>query len=165
MHTQLRHAFRQQRLRNRRPDTVRTELQDTAARNAGEPAPKTCGEAGTIRVVADPSPVTQHLEARLRAGEEAALAPWRRLDSQFHRTLVPACDWRTLMATHAAIFDRYQRHRNLTLGFRGNIASHGHEALRGCALSRDAATAREALTRNILGDVDHDIAGALCEVG
>jgi len=90
VHTQLRHAFRQQRLRHRRPGTVRTELQDTAARNAGEPAPKTFGEAGIIRVVADPSPVTQHLEARIRAGEEAALAPWRRLRNSIARSFRPA---------------------------------------------------------------------------
>jgi DNA-binding GntR family transcriptional regulator len=102
------------------------------------------------------------METRLRAGEAAALAPWRRLDSQFHRMLVSACGSRTLMATHAAIFDRYQRYQNLALGFRGDIASREHDGLRDCALARDSVAAREILTRHILGGVDHALAsGAL----
>jgi DNA-binding GntR family transcriptional regulator len=99
------------------------------------------------------------MEERLRAGEGAALEPWRRFDSQFHQTLISACGSRTLMATHAAVFDRYLRYQYLALGFRGEIAPREHRALLDCALSRDAAAAREVLAAHILGGVDHALAG------
>jgi len=99
------------------------------------------------------------MEERLCAGDAAALDPWRRFDSQFHRTLISACGSRTLMATHAAVFDRYQRYQNRALGFRGDIAVREHAALRDCALRRDAAAAREVLATHILGGVDHALSG------
>ncbi len=98
------------------------------------------------------------MEERLGAGEAAALDPWRRFDSQFHQTLISACGSRTLMATHASVFDRYQRYQNRALGFRGEIAVREHAALRDSALRRDAAAAREVLARHILGGVDHALA-------
>jgi DNA-binding GntR family transcriptional regulator len=98
------------------------------------------------------------MEERLRAGDGAALEPWRRFDSQFHRTLISACGSRTLMTTHAAVFDRYLRYQNLALGFRGGIAVREHRALLDCALRRDATSAREVLTAHILGGVDHALA-------
>jgi DNA-binding GntR family transcriptional regulator len=98
------------------------------------------------------------MEERLGAGDAAALDPWRRFDSQFHQTLISACGSRTLMATHAAVFDRYQRYQNRALGFRGDIAVREHAALRDCALRRDAAAARDVLATHILGGVDHALA-------
>ena len=98
------------------------------------------------------------MEERLGANEAAALDPWRRFDSQFHQTLISACGSRTLMATHAAVFDRYQRYQNRALGFRGAIAVREHAALRDCALKRDATAAREVLAAHILGGVDHALA-------
>ncbi|BDG74005.1 GntR family transcriptional regulator [Roseomonas fluvialis] len=95
------------------------------------------------------------MEERLGGGDAAALDPWRRFDSQFHQTLISACGSRTLMATHAAVFDRYQRYQNRALGFRGDIAVREHAALRDCALRRDAAAARDVLATHILGGVDH----------
>lgn len=113
------------------------------------------------RVVAVHHKLSQ-MEERLRAGEAAALDTWRRFDAQFHQTLISACGSRTLMATHAAVFDRYQRYQNLALGFRGAIAMREHAALRDAALKRDAAAARAVLTVHILGGVDHALAsGAL----
>jgi DNA-binding GntR family transcriptional regulator len=109
------------------------------------------------RVVAAHHKLAQ-MEERLRAGDGAALAPWRRFDSQFHQTLASACGSRTLMATHAAVFDRYLRYQNMTLGFRGEIAVAEHQALRDCALRRDAGGAREVLARHILGGVDAALA-------
>ncbi|WP_137177008.1 GntR family transcriptional regulator [Roseomonas sp. AR75] len=109
------------------------------------------------RVVAAHHKLSQ-MEERLRAGDAAALQPWRRFDSQFHQTLISACGSRTLMATHAAVFDRYLRYQNMTLGFRGAIAVAEHQALRDCALRRDAPRARDVLTRHILGGVDAALA-------
>jgi DNA-binding GntR family transcriptional regulator len=110
------------------------------------------------RVVAAHHKLAQ-MEERLGAGDAAALDPWRIFDSEFHRTLVSACGSRTLMATHAAIFDRYQRYQNKALGFRGAIAVAEHAAMRDAALRRDAAAAREVLATHILGGVDHALAG------
>ena len=109
------------------------------------------------RVVATHHKLSQ-AEERLRAGDGAALEAWRRFDSQLHQTLISACGSRTLMTTHAAIFDRYQRYQNRALGFRGDIAIQEHAALRDCALRRDAAAARAVLATHILGGVDHALA-------
>ncbi|WP_198370221.1 GntR family transcriptional regulator [Roseomonas rosulenta] len=98
------------------------------------------------------------MEKRLREGEDGAIDDWRRFDSEFHRTLISACGSRTLMATHATVFDRYLRYQNLALGFRGAIAVEEHAALRDCAIRRDAAAARAVLAAHILGGVDHALA-------
>jgi DNA-binding GntR family transcriptional regulator len=109
------------------------------------------------RVVAAHHKLAQ-MEERLLAGEVAVLDAWRRFDAEFHRSLVSACGSRTLMATHAQVFDRYQRYQNRALGFRGEIAMREHRALRDCALKRDAAAARTVLSAHILGGVDHALA-------
>lgn len=98
------------------------------------------------------------MEERLRAGDGAALEAWRGFDAQFHRVLVSACGSRTLMATHAAIFDRYSRYQNLALGFRGDVAVVEHRALLDCALRRDAVAARDILAAHIRGGVTHALA-------
>lgn len=98
------------------------------------------------------------MEKRLAGGEAGAIDAWRRFDSEFHRALISACGSRTLMATHATIFDRYLRYQNLALGFRGRIAMEEHAALRDSAIRRDAARAREILAAHILGGVDHALA-------
>jgi DNA-binding GntR family transcriptional regulator len=113
------------------------------------------------RVVAAHHKLSQ-MQERLGDGEEAALDVWRRLDVEFHRTLISACGSRTLMATHATVFDRYLRYQNLALGFRGAIAVEEHRALCDSATRRDATAARQILAAHILGGVDHALAsGAL----
>ncbi|MGG5821878.1 FCD domain-containing protein [Falsiroseomonas sp. HW251] len=113
------------------------------------------------RVVAVHHKLSQ-VQDRLGGGDAAALDAWRRFDAQFHQTLIAACGSRTLMATHAAVFDRYQRYQNRALGFRGEIAVREHAVLRDAALSRDAGNARAVLRVHILGGVDHALAnGAL----
>jgi len=109
------------------------------------------------RVVAVHHKLSQ-MEDRLRDGDASALEPWRRFDAQLHQTLISACGSRTLMATHAAAFDRYQRYQNVALGFRGEIAQREHTALRDAALKRDAAAARAVLSVHILGGVDYALA-------
>jgi DNA-binding GntR family transcriptional regulator len=105
------------------------------------------------RVVAAHHKLSQ-MEERLRAGDGGALDTWRRFDSEFHRTLISACGSRTLMATHATVFDRYLRYQNLALGFRGEIAVREHQALRDAAIRRDTAEARAVLAAHILGGVE-----------
>jgi DNA-binding GntR family transcriptional regulator len=113
------------------------------------------------RVVAAHHKLSQ-MQERLGDGEEAALDVWRRLDVEFHRMLISACGSRTLMATHATVFDRYLRYQNLALGFRGAIAVEEHRALCDSATRRDATAARQILAAHILGGVDHALAsGAL----
>lgn len=109
------------------------------------------------RVVAAHHKLAQ-MEERLAGGDAGALDTWRRFDQQFHQALVSACGSRTLMATHRAVLDRYQRYQNRALGFRGAIAMAEHAALRDCALARDAARGREVLGTHILGGVDHALA-------
>ena len=109
------------------------------------------------RVVAVHHKLSQ-MEDRLRDGDASALEPWRRFDAQLHQTLISACGSRTLMATHVAVFDRYQRYQNMALGFRGEIAQREHTALRDAALKRDAAAARAVLSVHILGGVDYALA-------
>ncbi|MCS6932134.1 MAG: FCD domain-containing protein [Acetobacteraceae bacterium] len=109
------------------------------------------------RVVAAHHKLAQ-MEERLLAGDAAVLDAWRRFDAEFHRTLVSACGSRTLMATHAQVFDRYQRYQNRALGFRGEVAMREHRALRDCALRRDPAAARAVLATHILGGVEHALA-------
>jgi DNA-binding GntR family transcriptional regulator len=110
------------------------------------------------RVVAAHHKLSQ-MEDRLRAGDGDALDPWRRFDSEFHRTLISACGSRTLMATHATVFDRYLRYQNLALGFRGEIAVREHLGLREAAIRRDVAEARAILNAHILGGVEAALAG------
>lgn len=117
------------------------------------------------RVVAAHHKLAQ-LQDRLREGEAAALDQWRRFDAQFHQTLISACGSRTLMATHAAVFDRYLRYQNIALGFRGDIAVQEHRALLDAALRRDAAAARQVLAAHIGGGVDQALAsGAIGRAG
>jgi DNA-binding GntR family transcriptional regulator len=109
------------------------------------------------RVVAAHHKLAQS-EARLRGGDREAVDAWRRFDAEFHQALISACGSRTLMATHAAVFDRYVRYQNLALGFRGDIAVREHRALLDCALRRDVAAARDILHAHINGGVDHALA-------
>jgi DNA-binding GntR family transcriptional regulator len=106
------------------------------------------------RVVAAHHKLAQ-MEDHLSRGDLSALEPWRRFDADFHQTLVLACGSRTLMATHAAIFDRYQRYQNRALGFRGDVSVREHATLRDCALRRDAAMADDILAQHIAGGVAH----------
>lgn len=110
------------------------------------------------RVVAVHHKLSQ-MEDRLRAGDGAALEPWRHFDAEFHCTLISACGSRSLMATHASVFDRYSRYQHLALGFRGEIAMSEHRAMRDAAIARDPAAAREVLAVHILGGVEHALAG------
>jgi DNA-binding GntR family transcriptional regulator len=98
------------------------------------------------------------MEERVAAGDRGAVESWKRYDWQFHQTLISACGSKTLVETHAAVFDRYIRYQILALSHRGAISANEHHALLECALARDAARAREVLIAHIGGGVEHAIA-------
>ncbi len=110
------------------------------------------------RVVAAHYKLTDHVERRLRDGDDAAIAPWKQYDWQFHQTLISACGSRLLMRTHATAFDRYLRYQMIALGYRGEIAIEEHRLLRDSALARDARKAAEILDRHVRGGVAHALA-------
>ena len=104
-----------------------------------------------------------HLEKKMKAGIRSETENWKRCDWQFHQTLISACGSRTLMQSHAAIFDRYLRYQMVALGDRGRVAVAEHKALLDCALSKDSKRATEVLKKHISGGVEHALAtGAIC---
>ncbi len=109
------------------------------------------------RVVAAHHKLSQ-MEKRMMAGDRTVTAEWKRYDWEFHQALISACGSRTLMETHAAIFDKYLRYQMLSLTFRGEIAAIEHKQMLDCALKRDAATAQEILRRHVAAGVDHALA-------
>ena len=98
------------------------------------------------------------MEQRVAAGDRGAIELWKRYDWQFHQSLIAACGSKTLVETHAAVFDRYIRYQMLALSHRGTISADEHRALLDCALARDAARARAVLIAHIEGGVAHAIA-------
>ena len=98
------------------------------------------------------------MEERMKNGDRSETETWKRYDWQFHQTLISACGSRTLIETHAGVFDKYLRYQMLTLGDRGEIAVREHKALLECALRRNAKKAAEVLATHIAGGVEHALA-------
>lgn len=98
------------------------------------------------------------MEQRVAAGDRGAIGLWKRYDWQFHQALISACGSRTLMETHAAVFDRYIRYQMIVLSHRGAISAGEHEALLQCAIARDATRARKILIAHVEGGVAHALA-------
>jgi DNA-binding GntR family transcriptional regulator len=98
------------------------------------------------------------MERRMGQGDRSQVDIWKRYDWEFHQALISACGSRVLMETHAAVFDKYLRYQLIALSFRGDIAATEHKVLHDCALARDAATAREVLSRHVEGGVAHALA-------
>ncbi len=87
---------------------------------------------------------------------------WKRYDGEFHQALISNCGSRTLIETHAAVFDRYFRYQMIVLNYRGEEPARQHRELLECALARDAARAKSVLVAHIGGCVEHALAtGAL----
>lgn len=98
------------------------------------------------------------MEERMKAGNRSETELWKRYDWQFHQALVSACGSRTLMETHAGVFDKYLRYQMLALSNRGDIAIREHRMLLDSALKRDVATACKVLATHIEGGVAHALA-------
>jgi DNA-binding GntR family transcriptional regulator len=98
------------------------------------------------------------MEERMAQGDRSATEQWKQYDWQFHQALISACGSKMLVDTHAAVFDKYLRYQMLALSYRGDIAAREHALLLECALNRDAAKAREVLSRHVAGGVEHALA-------
>lgn len=99
------------------------------------------------------------MELKMIAGDRSVTKDWKRYDWEFHQALISACGSRTLMETHAAIFDKYLRYQMISLTFRGQIAADEHREMLDAALRRDAATAQDVLRRHVEAGVEHGLAG------
>ena len=96
---------------------------------------------------------------RMISGDRSVTKDWKRYDWEFHQALISACGSRTLMETHAAIFDKYLRYQMISLTFRGQIAADEHRQMLESALKRDAKSAQEVLRRHVEAGVEHGLAG------
>jgi DNA-binding GntR family transcriptional regulator len=99
------------------------------------------------------------MEIRMIGGDRSVTKDWKRYDWEFHQALISACGSRTLMETHAAIFDKYLRYQMISLTFRGQIAADEHREMLDAALRRDAAAAQDVLRRHVQAGVEHGLAG------
>jgi DNA-binding GntR family transcriptional regulator len=100
------------------------------------------------------------IEKRLLSGDRADPETWKRYDWEFHHALISACGSNALLETHGPVYDKYLRYQMVAGIFRGEIAAHEHKQLLDCALTRDAATARDVLTIHIEACVDFTISKA-----
>jgi DNA-binding GntR family transcriptional regulator len=98
------------------------------------------------------------MEQRMAEGDMSSVEEWKQYDWQFHQALISACGSRMLIDTHAAVFDKYLRYQMIALSYRGEVAAREHALLLECAIERDAARAREVLTRHVAGGVEHALA-------
>jgi DNA-binding GntR family transcriptional regulator len=98
------------------------------------------------------------LEQRMADGDRSCTEQWKQYDWQFHQALISACGSKMLVDTHAAVFDKYLRYQMIALSYRGDIAAREHALLLECAMSRDAARARDVLGRHVSGGVEHALA-------
>jgi DNA-binding GntR family transcriptional regulator len=86
------------------------------------------------------------------------LEKWKRYDGEFHQALISNCGSRTLMETHALIFDKYFRYQMVAFSYRGSEPAEQHKALLEAALKRDAAAAVATLKVHVNNCVEHALA-------
>lgn len=87
------------------------------------------------------------------------LEKWKRYDSEFHQALISNCGSRTLMETHALVFDRYFRYQMVAFRYRGSEPAEQHKALLDAALRRDA----DAAVATLQVHVNNCVADALAK--
>src|SRR3954463_14881136 len=88
------------------------------------------------------------------------LEKWKRYDGEFHQALISNCGSRTLIESHALVFDKYFRYQMVAFSYRGSEPAAQHKALLEAALKRDAATAAETLRGHVNNCVEHALATA-----
>jgi DNA-binding GntR family transcriptional regulator len=104
------------------------------------------------------------MEARMVGGDHTASEDWKRYDRAFHRTLISACGSGEMMAAYDRIFDRFLRYQVLLVVFRGQVAAEEHDALKECALDRDADRGRRILERHVGACIDYTVQNRLLPV-
>ena len=87
------------------------------------------------------------------------LEKWKRYDGEFHQALISNCGSRTLMETHALVFDKYFRYQMVSFSYRGSEPAEQHKALLDAALKRDA----EGAVATLLVHVNNCVADALAK--
>ena len=105
---------------------------------------------------------------RLRRIEERAAdhplsdPEWNVAHRQFHEALVSAGGSATLLAIRAELFDRAERYRHLSAGFRPRPRDKTgeHQAIMQAALSRNAALALDLIERHIRATAENVISYA-----
>jgi len=85
---------------------------------------------------------------------------WKRYDGEFHHALISNCGSRTLMETHALIFDKYFRYQMVAFSYRGSEPAAQHRTLLEAALKRDTETATATLRAHVNNCVEHALATA-----
>jgi GntR family carbon starvation induced transcriptional regulator len=86
------------------------------------------------------------------------LENWKRYDGEFHQALISNCGSRTLMETHALVFDKYFRYQMVAFQYRGSEPAEQHKALLEAALKRDAVAAVAILRVHVNNCVAHALA-------
>ncbi len=95
---------------------------------------------------------------RLMESGVGELEKWKRYDGEFHQALISNCGSRTLMETHALVFDKYFRYQMVAISYRGNEPAGKHKALLEAALKRDAVAAVATLRVHVNNCVEHALA-------
>ena len=101
------------------------------------------------------------MERRMAVGDRAVAETWKRYDREFHHALISACGSDVLLATHAAIYDKYLRYQMVAGLYRGEVASGEHRKLLDQAMARDAAGAQATLVKHVQDCVDHIVDAGL----
>ena len=101
------------------------------------------------------------MEKRMAKGERSVAETWKRYDSEFHHALISACGSDVLLATHAAIYDKYLRYQMVAGLYRGEVASDEHRKLLGHAMARDWKGAQATLGKHVQDCVDHIVGAGL----
>ena len=97
------------------------------------------------------------METRMAYGERAVAETWKRYDWEFHHALISSCGSDVLLATHAAIYDKYLRYQMVVGVYRGEVASNEHRMLLEQAMARDWRAAQRTLSRHVQDCVEHII--------
>ena len=95
------------------------------------------------------------METRMASGDRAVAETWKRYDWEFHHALISACGSEVLLATHAAIYDKYLRYQMVVGLYRGEVASDEHGALHAQAIARDWRGAQRTLQKHVQDCVEH----------
>ena len=103
------------------------------------------------------------METRMANGERAVAETWKRYDWEFHHALTSSCGSDVLLATHAAIYDKYLRYQMVVGVYRGEVASNEHRMLLEQAMARDWRAAQRTLSRHVQDCVEHIIGQGLLD--
>jgi DNA-binding GntR family transcriptional regulator len=97
------------------------------------------------------------MEAQMIEGQTIDMTAWKKLDRDFHSTLISACDSDMMLRLFDGVFDHYVRYQRLVLGFRGQEAADEHLAIMKSAVARNADETVRVLIKHLRKGVEHAI--------